>query len=81
MNSHIFKDGNVKYIKKLYGNIQDKLNNKSEIPEQVFYHPVKVYVFDLMDFLEENLQYLLALTEKAGTNEILILPNYNNKYY
>ncbi|MBK3915319.1 hypothetical protein [Listeria ivanovii] len=81
MNNHIVKDGNVKHIKKLYRNIQDKVNNKSEIPEQVFYHLIKVYVFDLTDFLEENLQYLLELTEKAGTNEIQMLPNYNNKYY
>lgn len=76
----ILKKSNVAELKKFYNNIQNKFHVEAEIPGQIFLEPNEVYVFDLWDFLDENVQYLLDFTKKSNGDEVLWLPKYNNIY-
>lgn len=76
----ILKKSNVVELKNFYNNIQNKFQVEAKIPDQIFLEPNEVYVFDLWDFLDENVQYLLNFTKKANGDEVLWLPKYNNIY-
>ncbi|EBF5849869.1 hypothetical protein FH026_11290 [Listeria monocytogenes] len=76
----ILKKSNVAELKKFYNNIQNKFHVEAKIPDQIFLEPNEVYVFDLWDFLDENVQYLLDFTKKTNDEEVLWLPKYNNIY-
>ncbi|EHU5360371.1 hypothetical protein KZA78_002921 [Listeria monocytogenes] len=80
MKYQILKKSNVAELKKFYNNIQNKFHVEAEIPGQIFLEPNEVYVFDLWDFLDENVQYLLDFTKKSNGDEVLWLPKYNNIY-
>lgn len=80
MEYQILKKSNVAELKKFYNNIQNKFHVEAEIPGQIFLEPNEVYVFDLWDFLDENVQYLLDFTKKTNGEEVLWLPKYNNIY-
>lgn len=76
----MLKKSNVAELKSFYNNIQNKFHVEAKIPDQIFLEPNEVYVFDLWDFLDENVQYLLDLTKKTNGDEVLWLPKYNNIY-
>ncbi|EBB5866215.1 hypothetical protein Y254_01070 [Listeria monocytogenes] len=76
----ILKKSNVAELKNFYNNIQNKFQVEAKIPDQIFLEPNEVYVFDLWDFLDENVQYLLDLTKKTNGDKVLWLPKYNNIY-
>lgn len=76
----MFKKSNVAELKNFYNNIQNKFHVEAEIPNQIFLEPNEVYVFDLWDFLDENVQYLLDFTKKTNGDGVLWLPKYNNIY-
>ncbi|EDO1368786.1 hypothetical protein GZ243_002980, partial [Listeria monocytogenes] len=80
MKYQILKKSNVAELKKFYNNIQNKFHVEAKIPDQIFLEPNEVYVFDLWDFLDENVQYLLDFTKKTNGEEVLWLPKYNNIY-
>lgn len=76
----MFKKSNVAELKNFYNNIQNKFHVEAKVPDQIFLEPNEVYVFDLWDFLDENVQYLLDLTKKTNGDKVLWLPKYNNIY-
>ncbi|EAC8324406.1 hypothetical protein IT82_00930 [Listeria monocytogenes] len=80
MEYQILKKSNVVELKNFYNNIQNKFQVEAKIPDQIFLDPNEVYVFDLWDFLDENVQYLLDFTKKANGDKVLWLPKYNNIY-
>ncbi|ECB9711674.1 hypothetical protein FL875_04090 [Listeria monocytogenes] len=80
MEYQILKKSNVVELKNFYNNIQNKFQVEAKIPDQIFLDPNEVYVFDLRDFLDENVQYLLDFTKKANGDKVLWLPKYNNIY-
>ncbi|HCK0308507.1 TPA: hypothetical protein NR334_002758 [Listeria innocua] len=80
MEYQMLKKSNVAELKSFYNNIQNKFHVEAKIPDQIFLEPNEVYVFDLWDFLDENVQYLLDLTKKTNGDEVLWLPKYNNIY-
>ncbi|ELU8149612.1 hypothetical protein SD224_001532 [Listeria monocytogenes] len=80
MEYQILKKSNVVELKNFYNNIQNKFQVEAEIPDQIFLEPNEVYVFDLWDFLDENVQYLLDFTKKANGDGVRWLPKYNNIY-
>ncbi|MBC2254430.1 hypothetical protein HCB46_02955 [Listeria ivanovii] len=80
MKYQMLKDSNVEEIKAFYKSIQNKFNVETEIPNNIFYKPKKIYVFDLWSFLDENVKYIFNLTKEAGEHGVLWLPKYNNIY-
>ncbi|EGK1783722.1 hypothetical protein IOO79_001250 [Listeria monocytogenes] len=80
MENQMFKKSNVAELKNFYNNIQNKFHVEAKVPDQIFLEPNEVYVFDLWDFLDENVQYLLDLTKKTNGDKVLWLPKYNNIY-
>lgn len=76
----MLKKSNVAELKNFYNNIQNKFHVEAKVPDQIFLEPNEVYVFDLWDFLDENVQYLLDLTKKTNGDKVLWLPKYNNIY-
>ncbi|HBM3584494.1 TPA: hypothetical protein LWH17_002811 [Listeria innocua] len=80
MENQMLKKSNVVELNSFYNNIQNKFHVEAEIPDQIFLEPNEVYVFDLWDFLDENVQYLLDFTKKANGDKVLWLPKYNNIY-
>lgn len=76
----MLKKSKVAELKNFYNNIQNKFHVEAKIPDQIFLEPNEVYIFDLWDFLDENVQYLLDFTKKANGDEVLWLPKYNNIY-
>lgn len=76
----MLKNSNVAELKSFYNNIQNKFHVEAKIPDQIFLEPNEVYVFDLWDFLDENVQHLLDCTKKTNGDEVLWLPRYNNIY-
>lgn len=76
----MLKNSNVAELKSFYNNIQNKFHVEAKIPDQIFLEPNEVYVFDLWDFLDENVQHLLDCTKKTNGDEVLWLPQYNNIY-
>lgn len=71
----ILKKSNVVELKKFYNNIQNKFQVEAKIPDQIFLEPNEVYVFDLWDFLDENVQYLLDFTKKLMVTRCYGFPN------
>ncbi|MBC2144907.1 hypothetical protein HCA83_06620 [Listeria innocua] len=80
MEYQMLKKSNVAELKNFYNNIQNKFHVEAKVPDQIFLEPNEVYVFDLWDFLDENVQYLLDLTKKTNGDKVLWLPKYNNIY-
>ncbi|ECQ6353973.1 TPA: hypothetical protein LWI60_001818 [Listeria innocua] len=80
MEYQILKKSNVVELKNFYNNIQNKFHVEAEVPDQIFLEPNEVYVFDLWDFLDENVQYFLDFTKNTNGDEVLWLPKYNNIY-
>ncbi|EKP0324784.1 hypothetical protein P0D27_002876 [Listeria innocua] len=80
MEYQMLKKSNVAELKSFYNNIQNKFHVEAKIPDQIFLEPNEVYVFDLWDFLDENVQHLLDCTKKTNGDEVLWLPKYNNIY-
>ncbi|EAC8098710.1 hypothetical protein [Listeria monocytogenes] len=80
MENQMLKKSNVVELNSFYNNIQNNFHVEAEIPDQIFLEPNEVYVFDLWDFLDENVQYLLDFTKKTNGEEVLWLPKYNNIY-
>ncbi len=80
VENQMFKKSNVAELKNFYNNIQNKFHVEAKVPDQIFLEPNEVYVFDLWDFLDENVQYLLDLTKKTNGDKVLWLPKYNNIY-
>ncbi|EAC4041763.1 hypothetical protein ACT36X_001766 [Listeria monocytogenes] len=80
MENQMLKKSNVVELNSFYNNIQNNFHVEAEIPDKIFLEPNEVYVFDLWDFLDENVQYLLDFTKKTNGEEVLWLPKYNNIY-
>ncbi len=80
VENQMLKKSNVVELNSFYNNIQNNFHVEAEIPDQIFLEPNEVYVFDLWDFLDENVQYLLDFTKKTNGEEVLWLPKYNNIY-
>lgn len=80
VENQMLKKSNVVELNSFYNNIQNNFHVEAEIPDKIFLEPNEVYVFDLWDFLDENVQYLLDFTKKTNGEEVLWLPKYNNIY-